>query len=150
MSDPQPAALTGANSLVREWYWEDFQVGETHATMGRTLTEADVMNFVGFSGVWEEIFINDQYAREHTIFNARVVPGLCILVAVEGLYVLTGHTHHGRAYLGLDELRLVARSCARHRPRRGDRRLDAPSESPGHGILTLPHRVVNHDDVEGS
>ena len=50
----------------------------------------------------------EQYAREQTIFKARVVPGLCILVAVEGLYVLTGHTHHGRAYLGLDELRLVA------------------------------------------
>ena len=149
MSDPQPAALTGANSLVREWYWEDFQVGETHATMGRTLTEADVMNFVGFSGVWEEIFINDQYAREHTIFNARVVPGLCILVAVEGLYVLTGHTHHGRAYLGLDELRLVAPVVCGDTIR-AEVTVDAmrPTKRAEHGILTLRHRVLNQDDVE--
>jgi acyl dehydratase len=149
MSDPQPATATGAGSHLRDWYWEDFEVGETHTTMGRTLTEADVTNFVGFSGVWEEIFINDQYAREHTIFNARVVPGLCILVAVEGLYVLTGHTHHGRAYLGLDELRLVAPVVC------GDTihaevTVDSmrPTSRPGHGILTLRHRVLNQDDAE--
>jgi hypothetical protein len=48
-------------------------------------------------------------ARAHA-FKARVVPGLGLLVAAEGLYVLTGHTHHGRAYHGLDELGPVARS----------------------------------------
>jgi 3-hydroxybutyryl-CoA dehydratase len=101
------------------------------------------------SGVWEEIFINDQYAREHTIFNARVVPGLCILVAVEGLYVLTGHTHHGRAYLGLDELRLVAPVVCGDTIR-AEVTVDAvrPTKRPEHGILTLRHRVLNQDDVE--
>ena len=28
---------------LREWYLEDFEAGETCTTMGRTLTEADVM-----------------------------------------------------------------------------------------------------------
>jgi acyl dehydratase len=134
---------------LREWYWEDFEVGETHTTMGRTLTEADVMNFVGFAGIWEEIFINDHYAREETIFKARVVPGLCILAAVEGLYVLTGHTHHGRAYLGLDELRLVAPVVCGDTIR-VEVTVDSvrPTKRPEHGILTLRHRVLNQDDVE--
>ena len=36
---------------------------------------------------------------DHSL-EGRVVPGLLILVVAEGLYVQTGHTHHGRAYLG--------------------------------------------------
>ena len=148
MSGAQPATAP-ARPHVREWWFEDFEVGETHTTMGRTLTEADVMSFVGFAGIWEEIFINERYAREHTIFKARVVPGLCILAAVEGLYVLTGHTHHGRAYLGLDELRLVAPVVCGDTIR-AEVTVESmrPTKRPGHGILTLRHRVLNQDDVE--
>jgi len=143
------ATAPSANSQPKEWYFEDFEVGQTHTTMGRTLTEADVMNFVGFTGIWEEIFINDEYARENTIFKARVVPGLCILVAVEGLYVLTGHTHHGRAYLGLDELRLVAPVvCGDTIRAEVTVESTRPTKRPGHGILTMRHRVLNQNGVE--
>jgi acyl dehydratase len=136
-------------ATLREWYLEDFAAGETCTTMGRTLTEADVMTFVGFAGIFEEIFINAEYARDSTIFQARVVPALAILSVAEGLYILTGHTHHGRAFLGLDELRLVAPV------RCGDTiRAEITTESaresrsrPGDGVLTLRHRVVNqHGD----
>jgi acyl dehydratase len=136
--------------LVPEWYFEDFAVGQVHTTIGRTLAEADVMSFVGFTGVWEEIFVNEQYAREQTIFGRRVVPGLCILVVAEGLYVLTGHTHHGRAFLGLEELKIVAPVAC------GDTiRAEVTVESvrasgshEGHGVMTLRHRVLNQEDVE--
>jgi acyl dehydratase len=136
--------------LLREWYFEDFEVGQVHTTMGRTLTEADVMTFVGFTGVFEQIFINADYAREQTIFGRRVVPGLCILVVVEGLYVLTGHTHHGRAFLGLDELKIAAPVVC------GDTihaEVSVESVRPsakrdGHGVMTLRHRVFNQDGVE--
>ena len=136
-------------ATLREWYFEDFEVAQTHTTMGRTLTEADVMTFVGFSGIWEEIFINAEYARERTIFKARVVPGLCILSAVEGLYVLTGHTRHGRAYLGLDELRLSAPVVCGDTVR-AEVTVESmrPTKRAGHGILTLRHRVLNQDGVE--
>jgi acyl dehydratase len=143
-------SVASTDGRLREWYLEDFEVGETHTTMGRTLTESDVMTFVGFAGVFEEIFINAEYARENTIFKARVVPALAILSVVEGLYILTGHTHHGRAFLGLDELRLVAPVVC------GDTiRAEVTTESmrpsrkrPGHGVITLRHRVVNQDGGE--
>lgn len=136
--------------VVTEWYFEDFAVGQVHTTIGRTLGEADIMSFVGFTGVWEEIFVNAQYAREQTIFGRRVVPGLCILVVAEGLYVLTGHTHHGRAFLGLDELRIIAPVAC------GDTiRAEVTVESvrpsatrEGHGVMTLRHRVLNQKDAE--
>jgi acyl dehydratase len=108
------------------------------------------MNFVGLSGVFEELFINAEFARESSVFKGRAVPGLLILTIAEGLYVLTGHSHKGRAYLGLDELRLVAPVIV------GDTLwVDAtveearPSDSrPGFGVLVLRHRVRNQDGVE--
>jgi acyl dehydratase len=136
--------------LLREWYFEDFEVGQVHTTMGRTLTEADVMSFVGFTGVWEQIFVNAEYAREQTIFGQRVVPGLCILVVAEGLYVLTGHTHHGRAFLGLDELKIVAPVvCGDTIRAQVTVESVRPSTSrEGHGVMTLRHRVLNQEGVE--
>jgi acyl dehydratase len=135
---------------LREWYFEDFVPGQVDTTIGRTLTEADVMTFVGFTGVWEEIFVNAEYAREQTIFGRRVVPGLCILVVAEGLYVLTGHTRHGRAFLGLEELKIVAPVAC------GDTiRAEVTVESVrpslsrlGHGVMRLRHRVLNQDGAE--
>lgn len=133
-----------------DWYFDDFEVGQVHSTMGRTVTEADLVNFVTLGGIFEEIFINAEYAKSNTLFNGRVVPGLLILVVAEGLYVQTGHTHKGRAYLGLDELRISAPVLC------GDTiRAEVSVESarpsngrPGHGILTMRHRVLNQDDVE--
>ena len=91
-----------------DWYFDDFEVGQVHTTMGRTVTETDVVNFVGLGGIFEEIFINVEYAKSNTLFKGRVAPGLLILVVAEGLYVQTGHTHKGRAFLGLDDLRIKA------------------------------------------
>ena len=135
---------------LREWYFEDFEAGQVHTTMGRTLTEADVMTFVGFTGIFEQIFINAEYAREQTIFGRRVVPGLCILVVVEGLYVLTGHTHHGKAFLGLDELKIITPVAC------GDtihaevtvESVRPSSKHEGHGVMALRHHVLNQDGVE--
>jgi acyl dehydratase len=132
------------------WYFDDFEVGQMHATMGRTVTEADLVNFVTFAGIFEEIFINAEFAKENTIFKGRVVPGLLILVVAEGLYVQTGHTHQGRAYLGLDELRISAPVLC------GDTiHAEVSVESarlssgrPGHGILTMRHTVLNQHGVE--
>jgi acyl dehydratase len=136
--------------MLREWYFEDFEVGQVHTTMGRTLAEADVMTFVGFTGIFEQIFINAEYAREQTIFGRRVVPGLCILVVVEGLYVLTGHTHPGKAFLGLDELKIntpVACGDTIHAEVTVES-VRPSSKHEGHGVMALRHHVLNQDGVE--
>jgi acyl dehydratase len=137
-------------SADHDWYFDDFEVGQVHTTMGRTVTEADLVTFVTFGGIFEEIFINAEYAKTKTLFKGRVVPGLLILVVSEGLYVQTGHTHQGRALLGLDELRLMAPVLC------GDTiHVEVSVESarasagrPGHGILAMRHKVFNQKGVE--
>jgi acyl dehydratase len=132
------------------WYFDDFEVGQVHTTMGRTVTEADVVNFVTFGGIFEEIFINAEYAKAGSLFKGRVAPFLLTLVFAEGLYVQTGHTHKGRAFLGLEDLRMTAPVFC------GDTiHVEVTVESarrssgrPDHGILTLAHRVVNQHGVQ--
>jgi len=133
-----------------DWYFEDFEAGQVHGTMGRTVTEADLVNFVTFGGIFEELFINAEYAKSNSLFKGRAVPGMLIMVVAEGLYVQTGHTHQGRAFLGLDELRITAPVVC------GDTiRAEVTVESarpsqgrPGHGVLTLRHRVFNQHGTE--
>jgi acyl dehydratase len=134
----------------REWWFDDFEVGQVTRTMGRTVTEADIVNFVTFAGIFEELFINEHFARERSLFKGRAAPGLLALVLAEGLYTLSGHTHHGRALLGLEELRLGAPVIAGDTIHAEVSVVEArPSRSrPGFGVLTLAHSVVNQDGIE--
>ena len=133
-----------------DWYFEEFRVGDVCTTMGRTVTETDIVNFVTFAGIFEETFINVEYAKERTIFKGRVAPAMLALVMAEGLYILTGHTHQGRAFLGLDGLRLTAPVLAGDTIHAEVEVVDTrpTTTRPGHGIVTLAHRVVNQDGVE--
>jgi acyl dehydratase len=132
------------------WYLQDFEVGQTSRTMGRTITETDLVNFVTFGGIFEELFLNAEFAKKNSLFHGRVVPGLLILVVAEGLYIQTGRTHHARAFLGLDDLRFTAPVVCGDTITMHATVIEArPSKSrPDTGVLTLSHRVVKQDEIE--
>lgn len=93
---------------TRGRYFEDFQVGEVIETMGRTITETDLVNFIGVSGMFEELFINREFAEKESIYKNRLVPGALTYAIQEGLSVQLGLIHRtGMAFLGL-ELRIPA------------------------------------------
>lgn len=86
-------------------YFEDLEVGDSAKTMGRTITEADIMNFIGVSGIFEELHLSVEYIREHSIFGKRIAPGPLTFVVAEGLAVLLGLFHHtGMAFLAVEHL----------------------------------------------
>ena len=45
-------------------YFEDFGVGHLSESGGRTITEADIVNFAGLSGDFIELHMNEEYARQ--------------------------------------------------------------------------------------
>ena len=45
-------------------YYEDFATGGVHESRGRTVTEADIVNFAGLSGDFVELHTNDEFARK--------------------------------------------------------------------------------------
>jgi acyl dehydratase len=55
-------------------YYEDFKVGDTWETPRRTIAEADVVNFAAFSGDFNPIHTDEEYAKT-TVFGGRVLHG---------------------------------------------------------------------------
>ena len=70
-------------------YFEDVEVGQEWESPGRTLTEADIVNFAGLSGDYNQIHTNVVYAAEDT-FGRRVAHGLLVQSIATGLAVQAG------------------------------------------------------------
>ncbi len=73
----------------RGMFFEEFTPGLKITTAGRTITEADVVNFAGLSGDFNQLHVDQEYAQG-TPFGARVAHGLLVLSIVSGLAVMTG------------------------------------------------------------
>lgn len=73
----------------RGMYFEEFQPGTKVVSQGRTITEADIVNFAGLSGDYNQIHVDEAYARA-TPVGRRVAHGLCVVAIASGLAVQTG------------------------------------------------------------
>src|SRR5262249_12290995 len=65
-------------------YFDDVQVGQEWESLGRTVTEADVINFAGLSGDLNPIHIDHEYART-TPFGRPIAHGLLVMALGSGL-----------------------------------------------------------------
>lgn len=81
--------MTQMDAHPRGMYFEKFEVGQQIVTVGRTITEADVVTFAGLSGDFNQIHVDAEYsAKRH--FGQRVAHGLLGLSIASGLAVQTG------------------------------------------------------------
>ncbi len=76
------------NKIQGLWF-EEFEPGKTLITTGRTVSEADIVNFAGLSGDFNQLHVNEEYGKQ-TIFEKRVAHGLLVLSMAVGLLVQTG------------------------------------------------------------
>jgi len=81
--------MTKTPSLNRGLYFEEFEVGQKILTVGRTLAESDIFTFAGFSGDYNQIHTDAEFARG-TPFGQRVAHGLLGLSIASGLAMRTG------------------------------------------------------------
>ena len=70
-------------------YFEEFDVGESMETPARTITETDVVMFAGFSGDYNPLHTDAEFAKE-TMFGERIAHGMLGLSIVSGLAWRTG------------------------------------------------------------
>lgn len=71
-------------------HFEDLAIGDEFTSKGRTVTETDMMSFLGISGIFEEHYINAEYASQKSIFKQRFIPGALTFSLAEGLAVQSG------------------------------------------------------------
>jgi acyl dehydratase len=65
-------------------YWEEIGVGEEYLSPGRTVTEADIVNFAGLSGDWN-VLHTDAESMKHSLYGERIAHGLLGLAIQAGL-----------------------------------------------------------------
>lgn len=118
-------------------------VEDEFVSYGRTVTEADIVNFTGIAGIKLPIFLDAEHCRMHSPFGQRVAPGLLIQAFAAGMMEeLIGP--HTLAALGFGESRFTRPvfigDTLRTRSRLNSKRL---TSRPGQGIVDLSVRVEN-------
>src|SRR5262245_52071445 len=67
-------------------FFDDIAVGQSWVSPGRTITEADIVNFAGVSGDFNPIHIDHEFARS-TPFRRPIAHGLLVFSVASGLGV---------------------------------------------------------------
>lgn len=67
-------------------YFDDLEIGQEWESGGRTVTEADIVNYAGFSGDFNPMHMDREYAR-NTPFRQPIAHGLGVFSMASGLGV---------------------------------------------------------------
>lgn len=130
-------------------YFEEFEqsVGETYESQGRTVTEADIVNFAGVGNEFHPLHMDAEFAAE-TNFGERIAPAGLTLSMTLGLIGTLGLTEEsGIGLYGFETVRFPAPVFI------GDTLTVActvgdtePRDDLDGGLVTLEIDVQNQDD----
>lgn len=87
--------------LGQGMYWQDMMVGNRYRTFGRTITEPDIVNFIGVTGMLEVLFTNEVYRQTESRIKGRLAPGALVFSMGEGLVIAGTIQGTGLAFLGM-------------------------------------------------
>jgi 3-hydroxybutyryl-CoA dehydratase len=65
-------------------YFQDYVIGEVHATQRRTITEADIVNFGGIIGDYNPLHFDEEWMKGN-MFGKRIAHGMLTLSFATGL-----------------------------------------------------------------
>src|SRR5580704_6874264 len=65
-------------------YFDDVQIGQAWESLGRTVTQADIVNFAGLSGDFNPIHLDHEFAKT-TPFRQPIAHGLLVFSIGSGL-----------------------------------------------------------------
>src|SRR5438045_774071 len=130
---------------ARHLYFEDLTLGEEWESQGRTVTEADIVNFAGVSGDFNPIHTDHEYAKALP-FRRPLAHGLLVLAINSGLASFAPPMRT-LAFLSIrewefrtpvfigDTIRVRSKIVAKEERARGRR-----------GVITWQRQVVNQED----
>lgn len=139
--------MTQNEKAKRGLYFEEFEVGLELETRGRTITEADIVNFAGLSGDFNPMHTDAVYAAG-TQFGKRVAHGLLGLSIASGLayqmgfiegtvIAFTGLEWKFRAPIFIGDTIRIQVQVTKLRE----------MKAAGGGFVTLELKAVNQDNV---
>lgn len=128
-------------------FLDDYEIGETMISPARTVTEADIVNFAGFTGDWHPLHTDMEYAAR-TPFQGRIAHGMLTLsIGLSLPFRLGPYSSYLPksfiAFYGMDEVRFTAPT------RIGDtihcevNVIDITDKGKDKGVLTVRNLIKN-------
>lgn len=124
-------------------YFEDYTVGESSITRGRTVTEADIVNFAGLSGDSYPLHMDEEFAKK-SIFGKRIAHGFLVLSIASGLFPL--HETAIVAFYGMDEVRFTMPTFISDTLRCRLTIMDKKDKGEKGGVVTFKQEVMNQNE----
>jgi 3-hydroxybutyryl-CoA dehydratase len=126
-------------------YFDDYVVGVVTTSRGRTVTEADIVNFAGLSGDFVELHMNEEYAKRGP-FGRRIAHGALIFSISTGLTVQMIRDHEPIiAFYGIDKLRFVAPVFIGDTVHVTKRVAEKQTKEGSRGVVTFETNVLNQN-----
>lgn len=127
-------------------YFEEFQIGGKIITRGRTVTEADIVNFASFTGDWHPLHTNAEFAKE-TQFGERIAHGMLVLSLATGLWSPEQVTKWAFvAFYGMDNVRFTAPVKIGDTLHTELEVIEKEDKGKHGGVVSFNHLVKNHKD----
>ena len=82
-------------------FYEDLPLGRKFMTVGRTITETDIVNFVNCTGMTEVLFTDLEFIKTQSDIKGRPAPGALVYSFAEGLLIQATMQHTGFAFLNM-------------------------------------------------
>jgi acyl dehydratase len=125
-------------------HYEGFRVGDRYETLGRTVSEYEILSFVTLTGFTEPLFMDMEYIQRESVFKSRVAPGVLTFAIAEGLTLQTGILHGTGLALMAYDVRVTGPVLAGDTVRVQIEVVDKrETKKPDRGVVTFRHRVLN-------
>jgi len=131
---------------VQGLFYEDYSIGASITSQGRTVTESDIVSFAMLSGDWNPLHTDAQAAKE-TPYGERIAHGMLVLSMATGLAERLGFLN--QTVLGFMGLNWQFRAAVKI----GDTiRVQAtvselkPMPRLGGGYVTFKVQILNQED----
>jgi acyl dehydratase len=84
------------------FYFEDLPLGRTFRTIGRTITEVDIVSYVNCTGLTEVLFTDAEFRAHESAIKGRFAPAMLAHALAEGLLVQATMQHTALALLHVE------------------------------------------------
>ena len=126
-------------------YFDDVQVGQEWESLGRTVTEADIVNFAGLSGDFNPIHVDHEFCKT-TMFRKPIAHGLLILAMSSGLG-MGFPLMRTQAFLTIKEWKFLEPVYIGDTIRVKAKLLEKEERSRGRrGIITWQRQIINQNN----
>ena len=125
------------------FYWDELTPGDRFRTLRRTITEPDIVNFIGATGMVETIFTDLTFGEHGGVIEGRVVPAACTYAIIEGLLCQATMQTTGLALLEVEKKILKPVFAGDTVHAEVEVVTVRPTSTGNRGIVTTVNNVIN-------